>query len=199
MVAIENVRAVGAALIMFLDDGSVVEFAPTAGGFWYPTSQIDVTPTPDPEPDPDPDPNPGDRTGFIYPLPFGPADTPWEGYPGHNGYDFAVAAGTTIRNPGPPGTVLFNGFGGAGNGWNGLGNFVLLDHGTVRGDRVFTGYAHMLAQPSYSTGTVLASGAKIGEVGSTGNSSGPHLHWMTMVGTQWNWINPETFVSRYPA
>ena len=52
------------------------------------------------------------------------------------------------------------------------GNFVLLDHG----GRIVTAYAH-LNRIEVKEGTCVAAGERIGEEGSTGLSTGPHLHF----------------------
>ncbi len=59
-------------------------------------------------------------------------------------------------------------------GWNtqGYGNFVIVDHQID----YLTLYAH-LSQIFVQPGDVVASGALLGTVGSTGNSTGPHLHF----------------------
>jgi murein DD-endopeptidase MepM/ murein hydrolase activator NlpD len=83
----------------------------------------------------------------------------------HSGEDFAVAAGTPVLAP-ASGTVvladlLFE-----------RGNAVILDHG----HGVFTGYWHMRAI-DVKVGDTVSTGQKLGEVGTTGLSTGPHLHW----------------------
>lgn len=82
----------------------------------------------------------------------------------HDGVDFAAAAGTPVRVV-AGGTVVRAGVNG------GYGNFVEVRHpdGTV------TGYGHLQGF-NVKEGDVLARGQTLGRVGSTGNSSGPHLH-----------------------
>lgn len=67
------------------------------------------------------------------------------------------------------GTVKESGF---NNGW---GYYVLLDHG---GD-ICTRYGHMLAGSNavVAAGQQVCQGLKIGEIGNTGSSEGPHLHF----------------------
>lgn len=83
----------------------------------------------------------------------------------HLGEDFAAAPGTPVLAPAPAVVVLAEPL-------FVRGNAVVLDHG--RG--VFTGYWH-LQSIAVAVGDRVTTGQKIGEVGSTGLSSGPHLHW----------------------
>lgn len=84
---------------------------------------------------------------------------------GHRAIDYAAALGTPIRSVGD-GTVSFS-------GWNGpYGNMVKIRHnGTYS-----TNYAHM-SKIAVSTGEKVKQGEVIGYVGSTGFSTGPHLHY----------------------
>ena len=59
----------------------------------------------------------------------------------------------------------------------GLGNHVVIDHG-----KFHTLYAHMTDGPTLEVGDVVQSGDIVGTVGSTGRSTGPHLHFEVGVG-----------------
>ena len=83
----------------------------------------------------------------------------------HAGIDLGAPTGTTVRAA-AGGTVLIAGPTG------GYGNFVVVDHGSG----LSTAYAHM-DSVSVRAGQSVQPGQKVGEVGSTGNSTGPHLHF----------------------
>lgn len=84
----------------------------------------------------------------------------------HRAIDVAAPAGTVVTAA-DRGVVIRA-------GWNnlGYGNFVIIDHNID----YITLYAHM-SQVLVEEGDVLAAGQPIGRVGSTGNSTGPHLHF----------------------
>jgi len=87
----------------------------------------------------------------------------------HNGIDLMQPAGTPILATGP-GTVAFNGWHG-GYGW-----MVEIDHGMG----VRTRYAHMQSI-TVEKGEKVDAGTKVGLVGSSGRSSGPHLHYEILI------------------
>jgi len=90
-------------------------------------------------------------------------------YKRHTGTDIGAAYGTTIVAANS-GTVTLA-------GWNsGYGNCVIIDHGGGKA----TLYAHMSSY-SVSKGQTVSKGQKIGAVGSTGNSTGPHLHFEILI------------------
>ncbi|MDG4761573.1 M23 family metallopeptidase [Micromonospora sp. WMMD710] len=103
--------------------------------------------------------------------------------PGHDGADIGVAKGTEIRaaaagrvltakcDPDHRGREDCNVDGYPDKG--GCGWFVDLLHA---GGYV-TRYCHMVVQPRVKKGQMVAAGEVIGQVGSSGNSSGPHLHF----------------------
>jgi len=85
----------------------------------------------------------------------------------HNGVDFAAPIGTTVRTIGD-GQVVFAGY----NGPN--GNMVRIRHN----DRLTTEYLHLSRiTPGLRRGTFIGKGEVIGAVGTTGLSTGPHLHF----------------------
>lgn len=91
-------------------------------------------------------------------------------YGGHDGWDIANGLGTPIVAVADA-TIERKGFHPAG-----FGHFVLLRHDLPNGQRVYTLYAHMQA-PSPVSGRV-SQGQIIGNMGSSGLSTGPHLHFM---------------------
>lgn len=102
----------------------------------------------------------------------------------HQGIDQGASTGTPI-GASKAGTVIFAGWQG------GYGNLVLVDHH----DGVVTAYAHMSSM-SVSSGTSVSQGQRLGAVGSTGNSTGPHLHFETRVNG--NAVNPRQYLSGSP-
>jgi murein DD-endopeptidase MepM/ murein hydrolase activator NlpD len=102
--------------------------------------------------------------------------------PTHNGVDLAAARGTPIRasSSGMVRTVRCN-VNPASHGCDrdgspqigGCGWYVDIGHT----DGVITRYCHMLTQPMVTAGQAVTVGQVIGLVGTSGNSSGPHLHF----------------------
>jgi hypothetical protein len=90
-----------------------------------------------------------------------------QGYhPWHLGLDIAGKPGTPVFAS-DKGTIVFSGW----NNW-GYGNLVVIDHGN--GWSTFYGH---LQEIYYDCGEIVRQGDVIGELGSTGNSTGPHLHF----------------------
>jgi murein DD-endopeptidase MepM/ murein hydrolase activator NlpD len=88
----------------------------------------------------------------------------------HAGRDFAASCGTPIRAA-ANGTIISRGWGG------GYGNRIMIDHGIVRGVDLVTTYNHM---SRYAVrGGHVSRGQVIGYVGTTGSSTGCHLHFET--------------------
>ena len=85
----------------------------------------------------------------------------------HRGTDLAATCGTPVFAA-TNGTVAVSGPNG------GLGNWILIDHGSG----VTTGYGHLTSGGVFvSPGEAVTAGQLIGAVGSTGASTGCHLHF----------------------
>lgn len=95
----------------------------------------------------------------------------------HRGVDFAAPTGTPVRAA-RKGEVVHVGKDGTGPGRT-YGNYVVLHHG----DGLYTLYAH-LHRTFAKKGSRVKSKQKIGEVGSTGRSTGPHLHFEVIEGIE---------------
>lgn len=109
-------------------------------------------------------------TGTIT-SPFGMRPNPFGGGAEfHQGLDIAAPMGTTVTAA-ASGVVLSAGW------YGGYGNYILIDHG----GGMSTGYGH-LSQIFVSSGQQVQKGQAIGAVGSTGMSTGPHLHFEVRIG-----------------
>ena len=103
---------------------------------------------------------------------------------GHKGIDIGAGTGTTV-SAAASGTVTLA-------GWNGdYGNCVIIEDSTTG---IRTLYAH-LSTISVAKGDSITSGIKVGQVGSTGRSTGPHLHFEVKQNGVFQ--NPEDFFSEY--
>ena len=90
-------------------------------------------------------------------------------YKYHSGMDIGCQYGDAVWAS-DAGTVILAGVNG------GYGNCVMIDHGYVNGDNYYTLYGH-LSSIGVSVGQSVSQGQYIGAVGSTGVSTGPHLHF----------------------
>ncbi|MFC0598966.1 M23 family metallopeptidase [Streptomyces palmae] len=91
----------------------------------------------------------------------------------HTGIDFHAASGTPVHSVGS-GTVVEAGWGGA------YGNNVVIK----MNDGTYTQYGH-LSSLSVSVGQTVTPGQQIGLSGSSGNSTGPHLHFEARTGAEY--------------
>ena len=157
--------------------------------------------------------DPGEpSTSFIAPFARNTYSDTWDtdygerpgiGKGWHDGIDFnqgGIGFGSEIRCP-ANGRVIktwnynFNTYPGGNNGvtWPGIG--IAISHGRIDGEGEFAGreiwtmYAHMQAPLRHQVGDELAQGDVVGILGSTGFSSGPHLHWEVHVDSFGNYTN----------
>ena len=105
----------------------------------------------------------------------------WNGSDFHPGIDIANDMGTPITAT-ADGTVVYA-------GWNagGYGNMVDIDHG----NGIMTRYAHAM-QVTVRNGQYVRRGQLIAYMGSTGFSTGPHVHYEVRIGGQA--VNPITYL-----
>ncbi|MCH5266590.1 MAG: DUF3450 family protein [Lachnospiraceae bacterium] len=114
---------------------------------------------------------------------FGPRTSPTAGASTyHRGIDIAVAYGTPIVAAGD-GTVVTASYSSS------EGNYVMISHG----DRLYTVYMHC-SRLAVSAGTTVSRGQVIAYVGSTGISTGAHLHFG--VSKNGTYVDPLSYVSR---
>jgi murein DD-endopeptidase MepM/ murein hydrolase activator NlpD len=109
-------------------------------------------------------------SGFIWPA-SGPVTSPfgWRWGRMHEGIDIGAPYGSAIRAA-ASGTVIYC-------GWeSGYGNLTVIDHG----GSLATAYGHQ-SSIAVTCGQQVSQGQVIGYVGSTGHSTGPHLHFEVRV------------------
>ncbi len=132
----------------------------------------------------------GGSTGFIWPIPdstritseFGEREAPIEGMSTfHKGLDVGVTTGTKIYAA-AAGDVVISQYNYS------AGNYIMINHG----NGVYTVYMHC-SKLLVSVGDHVEQGENIGLVGSTGYSTGPHLHFGVRVNGEYR--NPLDYVS----
>lgn len=113
--------------------------------------------------------------------PFGLREHPMSGESEfHGGVDIAAEPGRPVRATGE-GIVSFSGWSGAN------GNLVVIEHGAG----FLTFYAHN-KMVAVRTGQVVRRGDIIGYIGSTGNSTGPHVHYEVWL--RGKAVNPDSYL-----
>ncbi len=91
-----------------------------------------------------------------------------QGPHGYNGVDLAAPSGTPVMASASGEVIISRNY-----GWNGgYGNYIVIEHG----NGTQTLYSHLLSNSVFE-GYHVVKGQVIGYVGSTGKSTGPHLHF----------------------
>jgi len=102
----------------------------------------------------------------------------------HGGIDIAAPTGTLVKAS-QGGEVIFTGWKG------GYGKLIIIEH--KYGYKTFYGHLNKIL---VKTGQVVKSGQSIGNVGSTGRSTGPHVHFELRRGTAYGTqINPKLYTT----
>lgn len=151
-----------------------------------PTPVPTVKPTPTPTPVPNDPPSYDSSESFLWPIPgYGYGSiTQYFGNNGHKGLDIGVPYGTPIVASRSGKVMVANNYDSWGDSW---GYYVAIYHDSTYS----TLYAHMSSVAAYE-GQWVNKGDVIGYVGSTGNSTGNHLHFeVYQNGTR---VDPSQFV-----
>ncbi|MBQ2898229.1 MAG: M23 family metallopeptidase, partial [Oscillospiraceae bacterium] len=127
----------------------------------------------------------GTSKGFIWPTIGGHVSCGFRGYVGHTGMDIAGCGYGSNIYASAAGTVVKVKWGNTGYGYH-----VIINHG----DGIQTLYAHM-SNIYVKNGQYVNQGDIIGAMGSTGNSTGTHLHFEIRINGQY--VNPLNYVSRW--
>jgi murein DD-endopeptidase MepM/ murein hydrolase activator NlpD len=199
MPAATFIEVIGNSLAVVFDDGRKFLAHPIPGNRWIMAQQVT---TEGETPEPGPPGNPGGG-GTVTPgewqwpfqysryvldiqaAQFGMRVNPVTGvYRLHAGLDFGAGGIAGLDIPcAHAGTVIHAGANG------GEGNSVHVDHGAG----FTTRYFHMVTGSiAVSNGQSVTKGQKLGNVGTTGNSTGEHLHWETRVNGEP--VNPRDFM-----
>ena len=139
-----------------------------------------------------------ESVGYVVPISkpvtvsseFGYRQHPITGaYELHNGIDLVNGNPTTPIYASAAGEVVI-----AGSYPEWYGNYVVIKHS----DGLYTGYAHQ-SQLRVSVGDTVKQGQQIGNMGTTGPSTGPHLHFQFFRNGPWpsqnDFINPREYIN----
>lgn len=128
--------------------------------------------------------------GLVWPVPRSTFNLRYPSYPGHTGVDAANPKGTPIRALRDGRVQSTNTYTTREGYWGvspGYGIDTVLDHGTFA-----TRYSHQSGR-AIAAGQQVTAGQVIGYVGSTGKSTGPHLHFEVLSGGRQ--VNPVPYLN----
>lgn len=130
--------------------------------------------------------------GYISPLPGRTKSnitTGYGAYAGHTGADFACPSGTAIYAVKSGTVVTSKAMRNSKGNYKSYGEYIVIDHH----DGTMTLYAHMFpGSRMVSEGASVAQGQQIGKVGTTGNSTGNHLHFEVRINGKA--VNPNPYL-----
>lgn len=209
MASLIRLRPYGNDMLAIFDSGERVLCHPLPNGEYLPNIQPIIDPDPGDPGDPGDPPPSGDST-FVWP--FAPSTfnenngRPQDGWrtpqrPNHRAIDMAFGAATNgaLVPSSAAGRVRFAGWHDLGGGYR-----VEVDHGLHNGRRIVTTYNHMQSGSLLvAVNDTVTQGQPLGKLGSTGNSTGPHLHyevWDYSAVTDPSYdkrINPHIFMAEF--
>ncbi|MDR2896752.1 MAG: peptidoglycan DD-metalloendopeptidase family protein [Propionibacteriaceae bacterium] len=110
-------------------------------------------------------------SNYVVSSPFSMRVHPITGvYTFHDGIDLAAGCGTPVHSAANGFVIDYH--------WSGgYGNRLVIDNGIINGHHIVTSYSHLSAANA-SAGQSVAAGDSVASVGSTGQSTGCHLHFM---------------------
>ncbi len=138
--------------------------------------------------------------GFYRPIQYGYITQWYGGFGGHMGVDVSSSNKTIAIYPIANGQIFFKGY-------DTYGALVIKIRHNVNGRYIYSTYAHMSRFGAVSVGQNVSAFTQIGNMGSTGYSTGPHLHlelttcdWNRGGGCTWaqyqrSTINPTSYVN----
>ena len=207
-ISLQNIEIVNGVAIAIFDNGARVQAYPGPGGLWYPRANAIDDPNLPPDDigsDPviEPDPTTTDGVSdFKWPFSLASWNPPRDHFrsaerPTHSGMDMSNADafnGAWIRAVGD-GTVYQAAFSDYGGGYE-----VIINHGRLSDGHIYHSYSSHGQAGSFqvATGDAVVQGQNLSKIGSTGNSTGPHLHFgIRRVTSPVDWVDPKIFMANF--
>lgn len=116
----------------------------------------------------------------------------YKGHGYHLGVDLGTKGNKSTNVVSIADGVVYRAVGAKNSG--GWGNLVIVKHKTVDGKTFYSGYGHLASIDVY-VGAKVDAGTKLGLMGSTGNSTGSHLHLLVFTGSLAKNTVPNGYVS----
>ena len=98
---------------------------------------------------------------------------------GHDGMDIGGAIGTPLYALADGIVIQAN----RSPSWNyGAGNYIVIEMTVPSGQKVLSNFLHMQSPTAFGLGSFVKKGQEVGRIGMTGNTTGPHVHFMLIEG-----------------
>ena len=205
-----NIEMVNGTAVAIFDNGARILCYPGPGGLMYPR-QNDITDPAMPiddvageplDPTPDDPADPGTANEYKWPFSLASMNPPRDWFrsserPSHTGIDWSndqAFNGAWIRAIGN-GTVMQAKFSDYGGGYE-----VVINHGKFPDGHTYSSWYSHAQEGSFQVALndVVVQGQNLSRVGTTGNSTGPHLHFgIRRLSSPVDWIDPHVFMATY--